>query len=108
MNECVVVGRLMQEPEIRKTTGGNTVASILLECDKNFRDEDGTIGTDVFHISVWRGAAEQAARVLKPGHMIAVRGRLSGRMVQKEDRTYYFCEVIAEHIDYLRGLNQFV
>ena len=30
--------------------------------------------------------------------------RLQGRMVQKEERTYYFCEVVAENIDYLRGL----
>ncbi|MBQ8067081.1 MAG: single-stranded DNA-binding protein [Solobacterium sp.] len=105
MNECVVVGRVMEVPEIRKTAKGNVVASMLVESDRNFRDEDGTIGTDVFNITLWRGEAEQARSILKPGSMVAVRGRLSGRMVQKEDRTYYFCEVIAEHVDYLRGLN---
>ena len=105
MNECVVVGRVMEVPEIRKTAKGNVVASMLVESDRNFRDEDGTIGTDVFNITLWRGEAEHARSILKTGSMIAVRGRLSGRMVQKEDRTYYFCEVIAEHVDYLRGLN---
>ena len=105
MNECVVVGRVMEVPEIRKTAKGNVVASMLVESDRNFRDEDGTLGTDVFNITLWRGEAEQARSILKPGSMVAVRGRLSGRMVQKEDRTYYFCEVIAEHVDYLRGLS---
>ncbi len=106
MNECVVVGRILEEPQIRKTSKGTTVASILVESDRNFRDEDGEIATDIFNISVWKGAAEMAASVAKPGATIAVRGRLSGRMVQKEEKTYYFCEVVAEHIDYLRGLNQ--
>ena len=63
-----------------------------------------TLGTDMYR-GLTAGEAEQARSILKPGSMIAVRGRLSGRMVQKEDRTYYFCEVIAEHVDYLRGLN---
>lgn len=106
MNECVVVGRVMECPEIRKTAKGNTVATVLVESDRNFRDEDGTIGTDIFNVTVWRGEAEQMRAVVKPGSLVAVRGRLSGRMVQKEDRTYYFCEVIAEHIDYLRGQNE--
>ncbi|MBR2762287.1 MAG: single-stranded DNA-binding protein, partial [Solobacterium sp.] len=77
---------------------------LIMESDRNFRDEDGNIGTDIFNVTVWRGAAEQAAALCKPGSVIAVKGRLQGRMVQKEERTYYFCEVVAENIDYLRGL----
>lgn len=104
MNECVLVGRVKELPEIKTTSKGNTVASLIMESDRNFRDEDGNIGTDIFNVTVWRGAAEQAAALCKPGSVIAVKGRLQGRMVQKEERTYYFCEVVAENIDYLRGL----
>jgi len=107
MNECVVVGRVMETPTIRKTPNGGLMANMLVESDRNFRDAEGNIGTDIFNISVWRGAAEEISDQLKPGSMIAVRGRLSGRMVKREEKTYFFCEVIAEHIDYLRGLNQF-
>jgi len=81
VNECVVVGRVMEVPEIRKTAKGNVVASMLVESDRNFRDEDGTIGTDVFNITLWRGEAEQARSVLKPGSMIAVRGRLCSKKI---------------------------
>ncbi len=105
MNECVVVGRVLEVPQIRKTAKGNVVATMLVESDRNFRDEDGSIGTDIFNVTIWRGEAETARSVLKEGSMVAIRGRLTGRMVQKEDKTYYFCEVTAEHIDYLRGLN---
>ena len=105
MKEGVLVGRIKEMPELKTTARGNTVATLILESDRNFRDEDGNIGTDVFSVTVWRRAAEQAASLLKPGSMIAVKGRLQGRMVQKEDRSYYFCEVIAEHVDYLRGLS---
>jgi hypothetical protein len=36
--------------------------------------------------------------------MIAVKGRLSGKLIQKEERDIYICEIVAESIDYLRGL----
>ena len=105
MNECVLVGRVKEIPEIKTTSRGNTVTNLVLESDRNFRDEDGNITTDVFSVTVWRGAAETAAALLKPGSMVAIKGRLQGRMVQKEDRVYYFCEVVAENIDYLRGMS---
>ncbi|MBQ9327747.1 MAG: single-stranded DNA-binding protein [Solobacterium sp.] len=105
MNECVVVGKVMELPEIKKTAKGNTVATILLECEKNFRDEDGMVGTDIFSVTVWRGEAETAREVLKPGSMVAIRGRMNGRSVFKDGKTYRFVELVAEHIDYLRGLS---
>ncbi|MBR2768609.1 MAG: single-stranded DNA-binding protein [Solobacterium sp.] len=76
MNECVLVGRVKELPEIKTTSKGNTVASLIMESDRNFRDEDGNIGTDIFNVTVWRGAAEQAAALCKPGSVIAVKGRL--------------------------------
>ena len=104
MNECVVVGRVKELPEVRKTAKGTTLTTLIVESDRNFRDEDGRYSTDVFSVTVWRGAAETAASLCKPGSMIAIKGRLSGRMVQKDERDFYFCEIIAENIDYLRGM----
>ena len=106
MNECVIVGQLKSMPEISSVGNGVPVANLIVESDRNFRNEDGTFGTDVFRVSVWRGQAEQAANLLKPGDMIAIRGRLSGRAVKKEDRTNYFTEVIAESVEYLHELNR--
>lgn len=105
MNECVLVGKVREVPEVKTTPKGTVMASLVLDCERNFRDEDGTIGVDTFNVTVWRGAAEQAASTLRPGHMIAVRGRLSGRYVQKEDRNYFFTEVVGESIEYLRTLS---
>ncbi len=104
MNECVVVGRVKELPEVRKTAKGTTLTNLIVESDRNFRDEDGKFSTDVFSVTVWRGAAETAASLCKPGSMIAIKGRLTGKLIQKEDREYYSTEIIAESIDYLRGL----
>lgn len=104
MNQCVVVGRVKEVPEVRKTAKGKLLTNLILESDRNFRDEDGNYSSDLFSVTVWRGEAETAASLCKPGSMIAVKGRLSGKLVQKEDREFYFCEIIAESIDYLRGM----
>ena len=99
MNECMVVGRVAAVPEIKTTPKGRVYASLILESERNFREEDGSIKKDFFNVSVWRGAADQVANVLRPGNCVAVRGRLSGRAVTKEDRTSYYCEVIGETIE---------
>ena len=104
MNQCVVVGRVKELPEVRKTAKGRTLTNLILESDRNFRDEDGKFSSDLFSITVWRGEAETAASLCKPGSMIAVKGRLSGKLIQKEERDIYICEIVAESIDYLRVL----
>lgn len=101
MNNCVLIGRIKEVPEVTKTSKGNTVAHMILETDRNFRNEDGTMSTDQFRITVWKGAAEECASLCKPGDTIAIKGRLQGNKYIKDGKTYYNQEVIAEYIDYL-------
>ncbi|MEE3488879.1 MAG: single-stranded DNA-binding protein [Bulleidia sp.] len=103
MNDCVLIGRVAAKPEIRTTSRGNTVADMVLDVDRNFRNEDGTRDKDTFQITLWKGIAEEIASTVKIGQMVAVKGRLTGNANEKEGRTWYNTNIIAERVDILRN-----
>ena len=101
LTSCMIIGRVKEKPEIRTTSKGTTVAHMLLDVDRPFRNEDGSLTTDVFKIVLWRGIAEECAERCTPGTIIAIRGRLQSTAYEKEEAVYYNCEVIAEKVVYV-------
>jgi len=101
INECVLVGKVVREPEIRTTPKGNTIAHMLVEADRSFRNEDGSLSSDVFQVTLWKGIAEECASLCHPGSLVGIKGRLQATVFEKNDRTYYNCEVIAEKVSFI-------
>ena len=101
LNSCDLVGKVKQLPDITTTSKGVPVAHMLVEADRNFRNEDGTLSTDIFKVTLWKGIAEEAIDICKPGSLVAIRGRLKSDTYDANGRTYYNCEVIAEKVSYL-------
>ena len=101
MNECMIIGKVKSMPEVKTTASGRTMATMVIDAERNFRNDDGTIGVDTFQVSIWRGAAEEAATFCKPGSLVAIKGRLTGTVNEKDDRKFYNANIIAEKIDYL-------
>ena len=100
LNCCVIVGRVVGPVELKTTTKGNTVAHMIVEADKSFRKEDGTLGKDRFKVTLWRGIAEECSAALKDGSFVAIKGRMQSDVYVKNDTQYYNCEVIAERVAY--------
>lgn len=100
LNSCVIVGRVAEPVELRTTSKGNTIANMIVECDKSFRNEDGTLGKDLFKVTLWRGIAEECAAALTVGSIVAVKGRMQSDRYEKNDTLYYNCEIIAEKVAY--------
>ena len=100
LNSCVIVGRVAEPLELKTTSKGNTVAHMIVESDKSFRNDDGTLGKDRFKVTLWRGIAEECAEALHVGSLVAVKGRMQSDMYEKNDVQYYNCEVIAERVAY--------
>ncbi len=101
LNQCVLVGRVLEMPRLQKTANGNKVASLLLEVDRSFKNSEGIIEKDVFNIQLWRGIAETCCDVCTPGSLIGIKGRLQAFNTQREENTYYNAEVIAERVSFL-------
>ncbi len=101
INTCVLVGKVVEPPEIRTTSKGNTVATLLVEADHPFRNEDGSLSADLFQVTLWKGIAEECASVCRPGDLIGIKGRLQASVNEKNGRSFYNCNVVAEKVSFL-------
>lgn len=77
LNRVVLIGGLARDPELRKTPGGASVATLRLAFSTR-RKVDGswTDKPNYIDVEVWGGVAESAAKHLSKGRQIAVDGRL--------------------------------
>ncbi len=101
MNEIMLVGRVKRLPEMFQTSKGTTVGRMVVEAERNFRNEDGSIAFDEFQVTLWRGIAEECAAACKEGNLIAVRGRVKSDVYEKNGTSYYNTEIIAEKVSFL-------
>ncbi len=102
LNLMVLVGKVKEIPEIRLTAAGTKIATMLLEVDRGFRNSNGEYDQDVFNVVLWRGVAETCADLLRPGSVVAVKGRLQAHNYEpKEGQTYYNAEIVAEKVSFI-------
>ncbi len=107
MNQVLLIGRLVAEPEATQLQSGATKASMRLAVDREIsreKKEAGEVATDFINIVAWSKTAEFAINYLGKGRLVAVSGKLQIRDYQTKDgekRT--IAEVIAEKI---KGLDK--
>lgn len=101
LNKVFIIGRLTNDPQLRSTPGGQSVASFSLATNRNWIAKNGQKQEEVqFHnIVVWGRQAEVASQFLKKGTMAFVEGRLQTRSWQdKSGQTRYTTEVVCERM----------
>ena len=86
MNSITIVGRIKEQPVITTTAKGNPISWLLIEADRNFHNDDGSVSQDIFNVMLWKGIAEEVSAACKPGNLVAVRGRLSGDAVERNEK----------------------
>lgn len=84
MNKVILIGRLCNDVELRRTQSGTAFAAYRLAVDKPPKS-DGTREADFFGCVTWGKAAEFAARHLRKGTKVAVEGRLQSRSYEDKD-----------------------
>ena len=100
LNHATIMGRLVRDPELRRTSSGTAVASFTLACDRDYSDkQSGERETDFIDCVAWRSTAEFAARYFTKGRMAIVDGRLQIRSwTDKEGNKRRSAEILADHI----------
>ena len=98
MNKVVLMGRLTKDPDIRYTTGANSmaVASYTLAVDRRFKREGGPTA-DFIRCIAYSKSAEFAEKYFKKGTKIAVSGRIqTGSYENKNGERVFTTDVIVE------------
>lgn len=79
LNTCTFMGRFVRDPELRTTSGGKSVTSFTIACDRDFRGADGERVTDFIDCVAWNATAEFISRNFAKGKMAVVAGSLQFR-----------------------------
>ena len=102
MNQVIVVGRLVKDPEVKKLESGREVSKVVIAVNRSFKNADGEYESDFIDCVVWEGMANNIAEYCKKGDIIGIRGRLQTTLVEKEDGSKIkYTEVVAEKITFL-------
>jgi single-strand DNA-binding protein len=101
MNRCVLVGRMVRDPELKRTNSGASVTSFTIAIDNPSRNGNDKT-TSFIPCTCWNKTAENVAKYCSKGSLIGVDGRLNQRSY--EDRNggkRSVVEVIAETVQFL-------
>ena len=79
LNKIILMGRLVKDPELRRTQSGTAVTSFRIAVDRDFKSQDGSKQADFFDVVAWRGTAEFVSKYFTKGRMAIVEGRLQTR-----------------------------
>lgn len=101
LNQIVIVGRLVKDPELKETEKGKKVTNITLAVPRSYKNPNGEYDTDFIDCILWTGVAENTAEYCKKGDLLGVKGRVQTRSYEKDEKTNYVTEVVAEKVTFL-------
>ena len=78
MNNFMVVGRLVNDVEL-KEENGKKYADITLAIPRNYKNAEGIYETDFIHFTIYDSIALNTSEYCRKGDIIGVRGRMETR-----------------------------
>lgn len=99
LNHITIMGRLVRDPELRRTGSGIAVADFTVAVDRDYSGRDGgEKETDFIDCVAWRQAGEFVSKYFTKGRMIVVSGRLQvNRWKDKDGNSRRTTVVVADN-----------
>lgn len=101
LNKLILVGRLVENPELRTTNNDKEMSIITVAVPRPFKNTDGEHETDFINCKLFGGIASNTCEYCKKGDVIGIYGRVQNRIIENEDGKRNILEVIAEKISFL-------
>ena len=100
LNHISIMGRLVREPELRRTNSGIAVTSFTIAVDRDFgKSENGEKETDFIDCTAWKNTAEFVSKYFTKGRMAIVAGRLQIRKwTDKDGNKRSSADVVADNV----------
>ena len=106
INKVILIGNLGQDPDMRSTQSGSTVANLRIATTERRKDRDGNWNdhTEWHSVVSFGRTAENVGKYCRKGKQVYIEGRLQTRKWQDRDgRDRYSTEVVADNIRFLSG-----
>lgn len=106
MNECILIGNLTHDPQLRSVDTANgpvSVCNMSIAVNERRNQQDNVL---YVRVTAWRTTAENCARYLSKGRKIAAKGSVSAAVYQSRDGSWKArLELQAEQIEFLNARN---
>ena len=108
INQVVLVGRLVKDPEIRYTRGDNAKAMLryTLAVNRPFRNSEGVYEADFISCVAWDKNAEYIANNFHKGSMMGVIGNIRTGNYMKDGQRVYTTDVWTDRITFVGGKSE--
>lgn len=104
LNNAVIMGRICNDLELRKTPSGVSVTRFTVAVDRAYKQGDER-KTDFINVIAWRGTAEFICRNFNKGKMITVKGAIQTGSYEKDGRKYNTFEIVADDVYFCGAKN---
>lgn len=100
LNQISVMGRIVRDPELRRTNSGKPVTSFTLACDRDFKNsQTGEKEVDFLDCVAWNSTAEIVEKYFHKGQMAVASGRLQIRQyTDKNGQKRRQAEILASSV----------
>ncbi len=107
INNVVLAGRIVKEPELRYTPQNKAVASFTLAVNRSFKNEKGEREADFLPCVIWGKSAENLANWTHKGQLIGVTGRIQTRNYENnQGQRVYVTEIFCNTFQPLESSKQ--
>lgn len=105
MNSVNIIGNLTKDPELRYTTGENSkaVCRFTVAVNDGYGDKQRT---SFLPVVAFGKTAENCDKFLSKGRKCGVTGRLQTGSYEKDGRTIYTTDIIADRVEFIGGQEQ--
>lgn len=104
INNVVMLGRLVEDPELRKTPSEISVTRFAIAVDRSYQKAGQERQSDFFDIVAWRNTAEFICKYFHKGSMIAITGSLQTRSYEdKNGQKRKAYEIVVDQASFCEG-----
>ena len=102
-NKVILIGRLVNTPEVNKTANDKSVVRATLAINRRYKGQNGEREADFVNVVVWGKLAETLASYATKGSLISLDGELRTRRYEKDGVTHYVTEVLCNGFQLLES-----
>lgn len=101
INRVVLVGRLVRDPELRRTASGIPVATFTVAVDNRVKSNNEKSASFIPCV-VWNQAADNVAKYTRKGSLVGIDGRIVQRTYdKKEGGRASIVEIVCDSVQFL-------
>lgn len=104
MNKCVLIGRLVKDPELKfLAESGKANCRFTIAVNREYKKDE----TDFINCVAWGKTAETMSQYLFKGSKVAIEGHIqTGSYTNKEGHKVYTTDVVIDRFEFVGGKNE--